>query len=106
MKKIDGVTLLVVYVLFGLFVIWSMIDSPWKWSASAEMNAAAILDLCLIVFSLYMFGSGFVMLATDMNRKAADRGIHRAAAIRMILAILFGVAAQWFIYKLALVYLN
>ena len=105
-NRFDSILLQIIYVVFCGFAIWSMIDSSWKYSARAEMNSAFFLDVGVILFSLLMFGSGFVMLANEVNQKIANKAVHRVAAIRMVLAILFGLVTQWFFVQVAIEYLN
>lgn len=71
------------------------------------MHGRLLSDFVLIIWSLYMFGTGIVDLVREMrSKKAPDMRIHRAAAIRMILAVLFGVSAQLFLVQAVMEYLN
>lgn len=108
MKSRDSIVLQVAYVVYAIIAIWFMIDWPFSSSsANDRFNGRLLSDLVLTVWSLYMFGSGFVDLAKDLrSREKPSSSAHRSAAIRMVLAILFGLTAQWFFAQAMLDYLN
>ncbi len=106
MKYHDSLALQIAYVIYALAAIGSMIDSPF-YSAHDRANGYIFGNLVLIIWSLYMFGTGFVRLANDVNsKKEFDHRIYRSAAIRMILAAIFGIGAQWFFVQVMMDYLN
>jgi len=98
----------IAYVVYAVVTIWILIDWPFAHSsANDRVHGRLLSDFILIIWSLYMFGTGIVDLVREMrSKKIPDTRIHRVAAIRMILAVLFGVSAQWFLVQAVMEYLN
>lgn len=108
MIKYRSIIVQILYVLFGCIAIWSMIDSPF-YSAKDQEPGYAVIDAILIVWSLYMFGSGFVVLAKNVyNLKTSEHSIplRMFAIMRMALAVLFGIGTQWFFVQAMLESMN
>lgn len=108
MKSRDSIVLQIAYVVYAIVVIWFMIDWPFAHSsANDRVNGRFFGDLVLIVWSLYMFVSGLIDLVKDMRSKEQpNRVVHRSAAIRIALSVLFVLSAQWFFVQALLDYLN
>ena len=108
MKFRDSIVLQTAYVVYAIVAIWFMIDWPFAHSsANDRINGRFFGDLVLIGWSLYMFVTGFIDLVSDMRSKERpNRAVHRSAAIRIALSVLFVLSAQWFFVQAVLDYLN
>ncbi len=84
------------YVFYSCVAIGTMIDSPF-YSADARVLGSLLFNLLLIVWSFYMFITGFIVIANDANNKSGSQPRERMrGALRMIIAMFFGIIAQWF----------
>lgn len=108
MIRYRSIIIQIVYVFFGCAALWSMIDSPF-YSTENQATGYIMVDAVIIVWSLYMFISGFIALAKNVyNQSTSDHNIHLRMfmIMRLALAVLFGIGTQWFFVQAMLEYMN